>query len=158
MNTDDERRHGKSQRYVKRYKRSSEFSSFVSFLNVTNSSKILARVNRAADFKTSHENHKHSAVPENGPETFSSPKFIKRFQTQLNLTVTQLVEAGKWFIGVYNDDVIVHDITLHAQTVEDEQTTCVNACSGHGTCSAGKCYCEDGYTGKDCSVSEYPFM
>lgn len=34
-----------------------------------------------------------------------------------------------------------------------ESSMCPNSCSHNGLCRGDKCYCSNGYTGEDCSIS-----
>ena len=38
----------------------------------------------------------------------------------------------------------------------EASSSCLNQCTGHGTCSTGRCTCNSGYTGSDCSQSTRP--
>ena len=40
-------------------------------------------------------------------------------------------------------------------TLFDLGSTCLNACSAHGTCLDSECNCDDGWTGEDCSFCNY---
>lgn len=71
------------------------------------------------------------------------------------VSILHLLEAGNWFFSVYNDDLATHEVTLTIEKINDISRYCPNECSGRGSCYLGRCDCIDGYTGADCSKSEY---
>lgn len=76
----------------------------------------------------------------------------------VNVTILQYLDVGRWFLSVYNDELLPHGISLIVGEAEGIRTTCPNDCSGRGSCYLGKCDCIDGYQGPDCSISKYAFV
>jgi len=62
---------------------------------------------------------------------------IHSITTQIRLDYTPEIETTM--------DVWIYDLNK-----------CVHACSGHGSCVLGYCFCEDGYYGLDCSNTSCP--
>lgn len=73
----------------------------------------------------------------------------------VNVSLLQYLDTGRWFLSVYNDELQPHNVFLIISEAEGVSTTCLNDCSGRGSCYLGKCDCIDGFQGIDCSKSEY---
>ncbi|KAL7028597.1 hypothetical protein ACKWTF_005910 [Chironomus riparius] len=76
----------------------------------------------------------------------------------VNVTVIQYLDIGRWFLAIYNDELVAHSIQLIVAEAEGVSNSCPNDCSGHGSCYLGKCDCIDGYQGVDCSKSVCPVL
>lgn len=72
----------------------------------------------------------------------------------VNVSLLQYLDTGRWFLSVYNDELLAHTVTLIVSEAEGVSTTCLNDCSGRGSCYLGKCDCIDGFQGVDCSKSK----
>jgi len=76
----------------------------------------------------------------------------------VNVTVIQYLDIGRWFLAIYNDELVAHSVQLIVTEAEGVSNSCPNDCSGHGSCYLGKCDCIDGYQGNDCSKSVCPVL
>ncbi|XP_033216143.1 teneurin-a [Belonocnema kinseyi] len=76
----------------------------------------------------------------------------------VNVSLLQYLDTGRWFLSVYNDELQPYKVTLIVTEAEGVSTTCLNDCSGRGSCYLGKCDCIDGYQGADCSKSVCPVL
>jgi len=87
----------------------------------------------------------------------SAPK-IDIDALKVNVTVLEYLDVGRWFLAIYNDELVAHSIQLIVSEAEGVSNSCPNDCSGHGSCYLGKCDCIDGYQGVDCSKSVCPVL
>ena len=61
------------------------------------------------------------------------------------------LREGHWFISLYNDFGDVQTVDMVAALALEMTEGCPNGCNGHGECVLGRCQCESGYGGEDCS-------
>jgi hypothetical protein len=87
----------------------------------------------------------------------SAPK-IDIDALKVNVTVLEYLDVGRWFLAIYNDELVAHPVQLIVSEAEGVSNSCPNDCSGHGSCYLGKCDCIDGYQGVDCSKSVCPVL
>ncbi|CAO1418145.1 unnamed protein product [Diamesa hyperborea] len=76
----------------------------------------------------------------------------------VNVTLIHYLDVGRWFLSIYNDELVAHQVQLIVSEAEGVSNSCPNDCSGHGSCYLGKCDCIDGYQGTDCSKSVCPVL
>lgn len=87
----------------------------------------------------------------------SAPK-IDIDALKVNVSVLEYLDVGRWFLAIYNDELVAHSVQLIVSEAEGVSNSCPNDCSGHGSCYLGKCDCIDGYQGADCSKSVCPVL
>ena len=79
-------------------------------------------------------------------------------QAHLVREASYYLEAGHWFLSLYNDAASHAAVQLTAEAMPRHATSaCPRGCSGHGECVGDTCECALGYTGQDCSLSEYNY-
>ncbi|XP_074032255.1 teneurin-a transmembrane protein isoform X2 [Leptinotarsa decemlineata] len=76
----------------------------------------------------------------------------------VNVSLLHYLDTGRWFLSVYNDELQPNSVSLIISEAEGVSTTCLNDCSGRGSCYLGKCDCIDGFQGIDCSKSLCPVL
>ena len=74
------------------------------------------------------------------------------FQQQLvEKDIAMYLSEGHWFISMYNDFGDVQEVEFYAALSLEMTEGCPLGCNGHGECVLGKCQCDTGYGGDDCS-------
>ena len=61
------------------------------------------------------------------------------------------MREGHWFVSLYNDFGDAQTVDFVAALSLEMTEGCPNGCNGHGECVLGRCQCESGYGGEDCS-------
>uniref|UniRef100_A0A8D8UYU9 Tenascin-like protein n=1 Tax=Cacopsylla melanoneura TaxID=428564 RepID=A0A8D8UYU9_9HEMI len=72
--------------------------------------------------------------------------------------MTHYLEPGHWFLSLYNDDGDAQEVTFSAILAPDMTQGCPAGCSNKGQCILGKCQCNSGFGGDDCSESVCPVL
>lgn len=88
----------------------------------------------------------------------ADPSKLSMDTMMVNVTIIQYLDIGRWFLAIYNDELVSHSVQLIVSEAEGVSNSCPNDCSGHGSCYLGKCDCIDGYQGADCSKSVCPVL
>ena len=89
-------------------------------------------------------------------------QILKRMQLALDISYctfqrlvakdsTLYMSEGHWFISLYNDFGDSQEIEFFATMSLEMTEGCPMGCNGHGECVLGRCKCESGYGGDDCS-------
>ncbi|XP_065204844.1 teneurin-m isoform X4 [Planococcus citri] len=79
-------------------------------------------------------------------------------QTSVEKEVTHFLEPGQWFLSLYNDNGDPATISVMAAVSEDMTQSCPNGCSSRGHCVLGRCKCNTGFGGDDCSQNVCPVL
>lgn len=81
--------------------------------------------------------------------------FFSVIQPKMNVSASYFMEAGHWFLSIYNDDNEKREMAFTAQTSPELTKNCPKGCNGKGECVLGRCQCETGYDGPDCGQSKF---
>jgi len=90
----------------------------------------------------------------------SSSRRHKRdsFVDQSDILFSEYLDSGKWFLRLFNDDLLERRVQFLAQVDPTAEVRCPQQCSGNGNCVHGKCHCFDGFSADDCSASKFLYM
>lgn len=77
------------------------------------------------------------------------------YQPTIHRDVTRFMEAGFWFISLYNDDGHNQEVTFYASIAGEMMRNCPNGCNGNGNCIGGHCQCNAGFGGESCNESKF---
>lgn len=77
------------------------------------------------------------------------------YQPLIHRDVTRFMEAGFWFISLYNDDGHNQEVTFYASIAGEMMRNCPNGCNGNGNCISGHCQCNAGFGGDSCNESKF---
>lgn len=77
------------------------------------------------------------------------------YQPTIHRDVTRFMEAGFWFISLYNDDGHNQEVTFYASIAGEMMRNCPNGCNGNGNCIGGHCQCNAGFGGDSCNESKF---
>ncbi|XP_042234258.1 teneurin-m-like isoform X2 [Homarus americanus] len=83
-------------------------------------------------------------------DTRTSPSMVE-------VSVEEVLEAGEWFLSIYNDDGDPHQVALVISRGPGGGE-CPQRCHERGHCILGRCQCEPGYSGVDCSHVLCPIL
>ncbi len=61
---------------------------------------------------------------------------------------------GHWFLSLYNDFGDAQTVSMVASPSRHMTESCPKGCSDRGECVLGRCQCEKGFGGEDCSQGE----
>ncbi|KAB7503449.1 hypothetical protein Anas_04509, partial [Armadillidium nasatum] len=80
----------------------------------------------------------------------STPRESRSAGGAVEVALEEVLESGDWFLSLYNDDGDPHKVGLLA-TPGSGSGECPQRCNGRGLCFLGRCQCQTGYSGHDCS-------
>ncbi len=72
-------------------------------------------------------------------------------QRTVQKDVSLFLEEGHWFLSLYNDYGDSQEVGMTVSPSRELTDGCPNGCSGRGTCRLGRCQCQAGFGGEDCS-------
>ncbi|KAK7073646.1 hypothetical protein SK128_021646, partial [Halocaridina rubra] len=78
------------------------------------------------------------------------PRDVRASPNVVEIAVEEVLEAGEWFLSLYNDDGEPHQVSM-VITRGPGVGECPQRCNDRGDCILGRCQCRAGYSGVDCS-------
>jgi hypothetical protein len=73
------------------------------------------------------------------------------FQRSVEKKLSVYMAEGHWFVSMYNDFGDAQKVEFLASPSVELTEGCPNGCNGKGECVLGRCQCQTGYGGDDCS-------
>jgi hypothetical protein len=77
--------------------------------------------------------------------------YLLAFQRSVEKKLSLYLNDGHWFVSLYNDFGDAQAVELLTSQSVEMTEGCPNGCHGHGECVLGRCQCQSGYGGDDCS-------
>jgi hypothetical protein len=72
-------------------------------------------------------------------------------QRSVEKKLSLYLNEGHWFISMYNDFGDAQNVEFVASQSVEMTEGCPNGCNAKGECVLGRCQCQTGYGGDDCS-------
>ncbi|XP_064078294.1 teneurin-m-like isoform X3 [Macrobrachium nipponense] len=85
------------------------------------------------------------------------PRDVRASPNVVEIAVEEVLEAGEWFLSLYNDDGDPHQVALVISRGPGVGE-CPQRCNDRGDCILGRCQCRAGYSGVDCSQMLCPIL
>ena len=72
-------------------------------------------------------------------------------QRLVSKSLALFLSEGHWFLSFYNDYGDSQSVDLRISPSREMSDNCPRGCNGKGQCVLGRCQCQAGFGGEDCS-------
>ncbi|XP_059080009.1 teneurin-m-like [Tigriopus californicus] len=89
---------------------------------------------------------------------FEDSRSRRSSRRSVSKSLPLFLTEGHWFISFYNDYGDAQTLGFMGTLSQELTEGCPKGCNGKGDCIAGRCHCQSGHSGNDCSQDVCPVL